>query len=340
MAKFPLMAAAGCTLLLSATAAFAHATFEPQAIEPGKTYKHVLRVPHGCDGQATNLVRIQIPQGVHSVKPMPKPGWTLNTVRGAYAQPVMAGEKALTEGVTEIIWSGGNLPDAHYDEFAFRAVIAPAAAGEGQVFFPTVQECASAKAAWIEIPAKGQDPHALKMPAPGVKVTLAQHAQGQHGQSHQGHGQPAQATAPATIKAGDLAITAPWTRATPGGAKVAGGYMRITNTGKEADRLIGGSLPQAGRFEVHEMATVNNTMVMRQLEKGLEIKPGETVELKPGGYHVMFMDLKEPLKQGAPLKGTLVFQRAGTVNVEYVVAPIGATSPDGKAGAGGGHTHH
>jgi periplasmic copper chaperone A len=149
------------------------------------------------------------------------------------------------------------------------------------------------------------------------------------------HGQPAQEAA---IKAGDLTITAPWTRATPGGAKVAGGYMRITNTGKETDRLVGGSLPQAGRFEVHEMATTNNVMVMRQLDKGLEIKPGETVELKPGGFHVMFMDLKEPVKQGAALEGTLVFEKAGTVSVEYQVAPIGATSRDGKAGSG--HAHH
>jgi copper(I)-binding protein len=158
-----------------------------------------------------------------------------------------------------------------------------------------------------------------------AKIILAQHA---HGQAA-----PAKAT-PVAIKAGDIVVTAPWTRATPGGAKVAGGYMRLTNTGKEADRLIGGSLPQAGRFEVHEMATVNNVMTMRQLDKGLEIRPGETVELKPGGFHVMFMDLKGGLKQGQPVKGTLVFERGGKVEIEYSVAPIGAQSP------GGGHSHH
>jgi copper(I)-binding protein len=151
-------------------------------------------------------------------------------------------------------------------------------------------------------------------------------------QGHAGHGQPSPAaTTPVAIRAGDIVITAPWTRATPGGAKVAGGYMRLTNTGKETDRLIGGSLPQAGRFEVHEMATVDNVMTMRLLEKGLEIKPGETVELKPGGFHVMFMDLREGLRQGASIRGTLVFEKGGKVEIDYAVAPIGAQAPGGHA---------
>jgi hypothetical protein len=123
-----------------------------------------------------------------------------------------------------------------------------------------------------------------------------------------------------------IVIDRPWARATPGGAKVAGGYMIITNTGNEPDRLIGGALPQAGRFEVHEMRMQNNVMQMREVPGGLEIKPGEKVELKPGGYHVMFMDLREPLKQGDKLKGQLRFQKAGTVDIEYRVEAIGAQS--------------
>lgn len=145
------------------------------------------------------------------------------------------------------------------------------------------------------------------------------------------------------VKAGDLVIEAPWTRATPGGAKVGGGYVKITNTGKTADKLVGGSIPAAGTVEVHEMATVNNVMQMRRIE-GLEIKPGQSVELKPGGYHLMFMQLKEGLKAGETLKGTLVFEKAGTVSVEFFVAPIGAASRDAKAPArapakSGGHAH-
>ena len=132
------------------------------------------------------------------------------------------------------------------------------------------------------------------------------------------------------FKAGALTIEAPWARATPGGAQVAGGFMKITNTGNEPDRLVGGTVPFAGRFEVHEMAMDGGVMKMRELSKGLEIKPGETVELKPGGYHVMFMDLKSGLKEGEVVKGTLVFEKAGKVEVEYRVGPIGGGAPGGR----------
>lgn len=144
-----------------------------------------------------------------------------------------------------------------------------------------------------------------------------------------GHSAPA----PSSVRIGQLVIEAPWTRATPAGAKVAGGYMTIINTGSTPDRLIGGSFPMAGRFEVHEMATTNGVMTMRQLARGLEILPGQKVELRPGGLHVMFMDLTSQLREGQPIRGTLVFEKAGTVEIDYRVAPIGARSPAGA------HTH-
>jgi copper(I)-binding protein len=132
---------------------------------------------------------------------------------------------------------------------------------------------------------------------------------------------------------GSLKIGHPWTRATPKGATVAGGYLKITNNGSAPDRLIGGSATFAGRFEIHEMRTVNGVMQMRHLPKGVEIKPGETVEFTPGSFHVMFMDLKQPLvKDQKPRpKGTLVFEKAGTIEVEYAVEAVG--------GSPGGHHH-
>jgi copper(I)-binding protein len=185
----------------------------------------------------------------------------------------------------------------------------------------------------------------LKLAALGVAATLLPAIAAGHPPVAEIHA-PTEAPVPAsdkrpaaqTVKAGALVIEVPWLRATPGGAKVAGGYVKITNTGKEADRLIGGSLPMAGAVEVHEMAMAGNVMKMRRLPDGLDIEPGRSVELKPGGYHLMFTGLREGLRAGQTVKGTLVFQKAGTVEVEYRVQPIGAQS--GKGGSGRGHGHH
>jgi periplasmic copper chaperone A len=94
------------------------------------------------------------------------------------------------------------------------------------------------------------------------------------------------------VKAGDLVITEAWTRATPKGAKIGGGYLTIENKGTAPDRLIGSSADIAGSVQVHEMSMDKGVMKMRPLENGLAIEPGKTVKLTPGGYHLMMMDLK------------------------------------------------
>ena len=127
-----------------------------------------------------------------------------------------------------------------------------------------------------------------------------------------------------TYKAGALVVATPWSRATPGGAKVAGGYLTITNTGSAPDRLTAVALSAAASGEVHESTNAGGVVRMHPVEGGLEIKPGATVELKPGGYHVMFMGLKQPLKEGQRLSGTLTFEKAGTVQVEFAVRGLGA----------------
>ena len=149
----------------------------------------------------------------------------------------------------------------------------------------------------------------------------------------------APALAQQTFQAGSLVIEAPWSRATPGGAKVGGGYMRIVNRGGEADRLIGGTTAVAGGFELHETTNVDGVARMRPVEGGLPLPPGATVELKPGGLHAMLVDLKRPLKEGETIAGTLVFEKAGTVSVTYRVGGIGAQSAGGGHGAGG-HSGH
>lgn len=140
--------------------------------------------------------------------------------------------------------------------------------------------------------------------------------------------------------AGDLTLVHPWTRATPGGARVAGGYLVIRNAGTTPDRLLSGTMEAAGRVEIHEMAVTDGVMRMRSLPQGLAVPPGGAVELRPGSYHVMFLDLARPLRQGESLRGTLVFERAGTVEVTYKVEAIGATAGEHNHGAGHGQPRH
>jgi copper(I)-binding protein len=129
------------------------------------------------------------------------------------------------------------------------------------------------------------------------------------------------------VRAGDLVITQAWSRATPGGATIGGGYLTIENRGSVADRLIGGSAEVAGKVQVHEMSMNNGVMTMRPLDKGLTIEPGKTVKLAPGGYHLMLLDLKGPLKQGDTLPVTLEFEKAGKVKLSFDVQGVGAQSP-------------
>lgn len=125
---------------------------------------------------------------------------------------------------------------------------------------------------------------------------------------------------------GTLTVERPWTRATPQGASVAAGYLVIENRGAALDRLISVSVPAdvAGRAEIHEMAVQDGVMRMRPLPRGIEIAPGFTVKLEPGGLHLMFLDLKRPLAKGDRFKGTLKFERAGDVEVEFVTEAMGA----------------
>ena len=137
-------------------------------------------------------------------------------------------------------------------------------------------------------------------------------------------GVPLAVASASDYKAGALDISTPWSRATPKGSSVAAGYMKITNGGSAPDRLIGGSSDVATTFEVHEMKMENGVARMRPIKGGLEIKPGETVELKPGSFHVMLLGLKKPLTSGDHIGGTLIFEKAGTVNIQYDVLAIGA----------------
>ena len=153
--------------------AVAHITLESQEAKVNAPYKGVLRVPHGCEKTATTSLRVRIPDGVIGVKPMPKPGWTLTTVTANYPKPVKLYHAELTEGVVEISWAGGKLPDAWYDEFVFTGFVSGELESGKTLYFPVLQECETGVHRWIEIPAAGQPRSDVPQPAPELKLLPA-----------------------------------------------------------------------------------------------------------------------------------------------------------------------
>lgn len=152
-----------------AQTASAHITLEGEQAAADSSYKAVLRVPHGCEGAATTAVRVQIPEGLIVAKPMPKAGWTIELKEGDYAKSYDYFGDPVPKGVTEIAWTGGNLPDKFYDEFVFRVRVTGFAPGT-KVYLPVVQECGSATDRWIEIPEAGKSEDDYEYPAPGFIV--------------------------------------------------------------------------------------------------------------------------------------------------------------------------
>jgi copper(I)-binding protein len=155
----------------------------------------------------------------------------------------------------------------------------------------------------------------------------------------------------ADVTVGALVVSEPWTRATPPGARVGGGYLTVRNTGTEADTLVSVASTASEKTELHMMKTEDGVMTMRPAEGGVEIPAGGTLTLEPGGYHIMFIRPKAPFTQGESVPLTLNFAKAGAVNVELVVSPIGAPGParadDEKPamdhsghGEGGDHDNH
>lgn len=157
------------------------------------------------------------------------------------------------------------------------------------------------------------------------------------------------AAAAQEFRAGGITVVAPWARATPGGAKVGGAYLELKAAAGAGDRLVSVSSGAAGTVEIHQHINEGGVMKMRRID-GLAVPGGASVMLKPGGHHLMLMDLKQPLKPGDKLQLTLTFEKAGTLSVEGPVAPLGAMAADDDAGQGasrpgkqpakgGGHKH-
>jgi uncharacterized protein YcnI len=163
-----LIAVAALTALLAVPVATAHVSPTQSSAAAGSTAIIGFTIGHGCEGSPTRQVSIQIPAGVTSAKPQPKPGWRITIKRGKLPQPVkdFAG-KTVTVGVLSVTWTGGPLADAYFDSFNLRLGMPPAAGKT--LYFKTVQRCAKGLYRWVQIPAKGQgEPES---PAPAVQVT-------------------------------------------------------------------------------------------------------------------------------------------------------------------------
>lgn len=135
--------------------------------------------------------------------------------------------------------------------------------------------------------------------------------------------------APAKTIAGPLEITGAFTRATAPGAPAGGAFVTIHNTGDTADKLIGASSEIAAHVELHQMKMNGNVMEMSPVDGGLDIAPGDTLTLKPGGFHIMLIGLKNQLVQGQSVPITLEFEKAGKVSLDFAVGAIGAQTMPG-----------
>jgi len=306
-------------LLTACSTASAHVMLEAKQAKVGSGYKAVFGVPHGCEGQPTTEVSIDIPEGVIGVKPMPKAGWTLALQKGPYARTYKFRHgETKSEGVKRVTWSGGSLPDEYFDQFVLSTFVAGELEPGATIYFPVTQKCATGEQRWSEIPALGQDAHSLAHPAPMLVLV--------------GGDDPHAHAAKAAATVGAIEIDAPWSRpvASAGGNGV--GYLKITNNGTDADVLLGASSGVADRVEVHETSIDDKGVASMKKLDAVELKSGQSIELKPAGMHIMFIGLKEPLHEGGVVKAQLDFKKAGKVDVEFAVRAA-------PAAGGGGHEH-
>lgn len=297
----------------------AHVTLEAGETVANSTHKAVLRVPHGCDGDATHTITVEIPKGFIDVRPMPKAGWTTTVSSGPYEEPYQYHGRTLSEGVQQISWAGGPLPDEFYDEFVFRGYVADLPAGT-RLHFKVTQGCESGEIGWTEVAAPGADPHGLEHPAPILLVAAGEDSSGHsHHSSHAGTQQAGSASV------GPITVEGAYARPSLGKAPNSAVYMTIRTTG-ESDRLLKADSPIAEAVEVHttEMDS-RGVMKMRPVD-AVSIEPTAATELQPGGLHIMLLRLVGSLEKGGTIPLTLTFEKAGELTLDVPVGEADASN--------------
>ena len=303
---------------LLSSSVHAHAVLVDPTAQAGSNYKGAIRIGHGCEGAATTGIRIFIPAGFEGAKPQPKSGWNVSSKKAKLAQPYVSHGKTITEDVVELEWKANTkeaaLPDGSFDEFAFMSKLPEKT---GAVWLRVLQTCEKGQNDWAEIPAAGTSTKGMKMPAALLTIKT------------EGSSNVAVANA-------NVTISDSWVRPTVAGQKATGAFMKIT--AKENSKLLSVSSPIAGVAEVHEMKMEKDVMKMAAIAS-LDLPAGKAVELKPGSYHIMLMDLKLPVEKGAKLPLTLRFQDAkgGKFQVELL---LDATLPTAFGQPSGAAPHH
>jgi len=316
-----LVGVATLTSLVGNSVVHAHAVLTEQSALAGSYYKGAVRIGHGCEGSATTGVKVFIPAGFEGAKPQPKTGWTITTKKAKLAEPYESHGKTVTEDVVELAWVATSkesaLADGAIDEFAFMTKLPEKA---GPAWLRVLQTCEKGQNDWAEIPASGTSTKGMKYPA--ALLTLK-----------------AEGAAGAPTGNANVAISDAWVRPTVTGQKATGAFLKLV--AKDNSKLLSVSTPIAGLAEIHEMKMDGNVMKMAPMSS-LDLPAGKVVELKPGGFHLMLMDLKSPLEKGAKVPLTLKFQDAKGVKFQ-VDLTLDAAMPSMAAGGtapAGEHQHH
>lgn len=309
--------AAFFAVLLLSHSAGAHVVADPAEGAAGSYFRTALRVGHGCGTSPTTALKVLLPEGLTTVRPQAKPGWQIEIENTKLAQPVDAGHGRKTDTVTSAItWRGGNLPNEQFDEFGLSLKL-PEQAGK-PLWLKVIQTCASGELRWEQIPAAGQDAHALERPAALIRVASGN------------------ADNKAAASIGTMRVEQPFARATP--AKMGGAFMTLVNTAAGSDKLLKAASPVAESVELHTHIKEGDVMRMRAVP-GIEIAGNGRTALEPGSYHVMLIGLKQPLKEGSSFPLTLTFEQAGSVTLEVPVVKAGGSPEAGSHAGHGGHKH-
>jgi periplasmic copper chaperone A len=297
---------AASALITCSAASFAHVSLETRLAQGGTDLRAVLVVGHGCAGSPTTAVSVQIPAGFSGTAPQTKSGWSVAVERNSLAQPASGKAKTVSDEVTRVTWTATgkefSVPDGKREKFELTGKLAATA---GPLWFKVMQTCETGSNNWAQIPGQGISVAALKLPAALLEVTAG------------------------PVVANPVQVSGAWVRSTVGGQKGTGAFMQLKAA--RPMRLVGVTSPVAAVSEVHEMKMEGDVMKMRQVN-ALDLPAGVAVELKPGGYHLMLMDLKQPVLPGSTVPLTLRFQDAKGVESQLNVNLTASTSAPGVGG--------